>query len=125
MVVREWLAMALLNLWLVGRNGKNHYNNQDYSMMTGILVARNIATGAHFDPWLVNTDAEYHEEERADEAGGAGGAAAGRQGPERGGRLTKSTMGGAWPSRGAPRESSTPVKPRSPPRSPAPEPTPR
>jgi len=82
-VAREWLARALPNLWLVGRNGMHHYNNQDHSMMTGILVARNIATGAHFDPWLVNTDAEYHEEERADEAGGAGGAAAGRQVPQR------------------------------------------
>src|SRR5438067_7610480 len=82
-VVREWLTRALPNLWLVGRNGMHHYNNQDHSMMTGILVARNIATGAHFDPWLVNTDAEYHEEERADEAGGAGGAAAGRQVPQR------------------------------------------
>src|SRR5438445_311756 len=54
-VVREWLQRALPNLWLVGRNGMHHYNNQDHSMMTGILVARNIATGAHYDPWLVNT----------------------------------------------------------------------
>ena len=68
-VVREWLTRALPNLWLVGRNGMHHYNNQDHSMMTGILVARNIAAGAHFDPWLVNTDAEYHEEERSE--GGA------------------------------------------------------
>jgi protoporphyrinogen oxidase len=78
-VVREWLARALPNLWLVGRNGMHHYNNQDHSMMTGILVARNIATGAQYDPWLVNTDAEYQEEERAGEAG----AAAGRQVPQR------------------------------------------
>src|SRR2546427_719795 len=75
-VVREWLQRALPNLWLVGRNGMHHYNNQDHSMMTGILVARNIATGAHYDPWLVNTDAEYQEEERVGEA-------AGRQVPER------------------------------------------
>jgi protoporphyrinogen oxidase len=79
-VVREWLSRALPNLWLVGRNGMHHYNNQDHSMMTGILVARNIATGANWDPWLVNTDAEYQEEERAGEAvGGAGG----RQVPQR------------------------------------------
>src|SRR6267143_774279 len=64
-VVREWLQRALPTLWLVGRNGMHHYNNQDHSMMTGILVARNIATGAHYDPWLVNTDAEYQEEQRA------------------------------------------------------------
>ena len=94
-VIREWLARALPNLWLVGRNGMHHYNNQDHSMMTGILVARNIATGTNYDPWLVNTDAEYHEEERAGErepggreAGGptAGGPAAGgtgRQMPQR------------------------------------------
>jgi len=75
-VVREWLQRALPNLWLVGRNGMHHYNNQDHSMMTGILVARNIAMGAHYDPWLVNTDAEYLEEERVGEA-------AGRQVPER------------------------------------------
>ena len=49
-VVREWLKRALPNLWLVGRNGMHHYNNQDHSMMTGILVARNIASGASFDP---------------------------------------------------------------------------
>jgi protoporphyrinogen oxidase len=77
-VVREWLSRALPNLWLVGRNGMHHYNNQDHSMMTGILVARNIATGASFDPWLVNTDAEYHEEARAAEGSGGG-----RQVPQR------------------------------------------
>jgi protoporphyrinogen oxidase len=78
-VVREWQTRALPNLWLVGRNGMHHYNNQDHSMMTGILVARNIATGASFNPWLVNTDAEYQEEERAGESG----AAAGRNVPQR------------------------------------------
>jgi protoporphyrinogen oxidase len=81
-VIREWLRRALPNLWLVGRNGMHHYNNQDHSMMTGILVARNIALGANYDPWLVNTDAEYHEEERAGEAAGGDGGA-GRQVPQR------------------------------------------
>jgi protoporphyrinogen oxidase len=86
-VIREWLARALPNLWLVGRNGMHHYNNQDHSMMTGILVARNIATGTSYDPWLVNTDAEYQEEERVGdggegpgEAGGAAGFGAAREG---------------------------------------------
>jgi hypothetical protein len=46
----------------VGRNGMHHYNNQDHSMMTALLVARNIATGTTYDQWKVNTDAEYHEE---------------------------------------------------------------
>jgi hypothetical protein len=46
----------------VGRNGMHRYNNQDHSMMTGILTARNILDpSAAFDPWLVNQDAEYIE----------------------------------------------------------------
>ncbi len=61
-VIRDYLRAALPNLHLVGRNGMHHYNNQDHSMMTALLVARNIATGSAFDPWKVNTDAEYHEE---------------------------------------------------------------
>jgi protoporphyrinogen oxidase len=89
-VIREWLARALPNLWLVGRNGMHHYNNQDHSMMTGLLVARNIALGADYDPWLVNSDAEYQEEVRAPgasgEAGGGGVSEAGREAGHEAGR---------------------------------------
>ena len=66
-VIRSWIEPTLPNLALVGRNGMHHYNNQDHSMMTALLAARNIATGSHFDPWKVNTDAEYHEEARFEE----------------------------------------------------------
>jgi hypothetical protein len=38
------------------------YNNQDHSMMTALLAARNIMGLGKFDTWKVNTDAEYHEE---------------------------------------------------------------
>jgi protoporphyrinogen oxidase len=48
------------NLQPIGRNGMHKYNNQDHSMMTALLAARNLM-GAHYDPWQVNTDAEYHE----------------------------------------------------------------
>jgi hypothetical protein len=44
----------------------HHYNNQDHSMMTALLAARNIATGTSFDVWKVNTDVEYHEEARSE-----------------------------------------------------------
>jgi protoporphyrinogen oxidase len=64
--VRDWLETAAPNLHLVGRNGMHKYNNQDHSMMTALVAARNIATGAGLDPWKVNTDAEYHEEARVD-----------------------------------------------------------
>jgi protoporphyrinogen oxidase len=66
-VIRDYVQQQLPNLQLVGRNGMHHYNNQDHSMMTALLAARNIALGTHFDPWKVNTDAEYHEEARLEE----------------------------------------------------------
>ncbi|MFO0907078.1 MAG: NAD(P)/FAD-dependent oxidoreductase [Isosphaeraceae bacterium] len=62
-VIRRWLA-TLDNLSLSGRNGMHKYNNQDHSMMTALLVARNILGQGQFDPWNVNTDAEYHEEQQ-------------------------------------------------------------
>jgi hypothetical protein len=43
------------------------YNNQDHSMMTAFLAARNIMGQGPFDPWCVNTDAEYHEEKAVDQ----------------------------------------------------------
>ncbi|MCC6862446.1 MAG: NAD(P)/FAD-dependent oxidoreductase [Bryobacterales bacterium] len=52
------------NLQLVGRNGMHRYNNQDHSMLTAILAARNIM-GGRYDLWRVNVDADYHEEGRS------------------------------------------------------------
>ena len=60
-VIRDWLK-RLANLELAGRNGMHKYNNQDHSMMTALLAARNILGLGSFDTWKVNTDAEYHEE---------------------------------------------------------------
>ena len=60
-------AMApFSNLQVVGRNGMHRYNNQDHSMMTAMLAAENL-NGARYDLWKVNTDAEYHEEQREGE----------------------------------------------------------
>jgi protoporphyrinogen oxidase len=66
-VIREYLQSQLPNLHAVGRNGMHKYNNQDHSMMTALLVARNIATDSTFDPWKVNADAVYHEDIRVGE----------------------------------------------------------
>ncbi len=68
--IRSWLS-NLENLELAGRNGMHKYNNQDHSMMTALLAARNILGLGRFDTWKVNTDAEYHEEssEASPEAG--------------------------------------------------------
>ena len=57
--IRAWLD-RFGNLQLVGRNGMHRYNNQDHSMLTGMLAARNIL-GGRYDLWQVNADAEYHE----------------------------------------------------------------
>ena len=59
-VVRRFVD-GLGNLQLVGRNGMHKYNNQDHSMLTAMLAAKNIL-GAKFDLWGVNVDEEYHEE---------------------------------------------------------------
>ena len=53
---------AYPGLYLVGRNGMHKYNNQDHSMMTAMLAAKNIVAGEElYDLWDVNEDAEYHE----------------------------------------------------------------
>jgi len=57
--VREFLA-TVPNLQLVGRNGMHRYNNQDHSMLTAILAARNVA-GAQFDLWNLSVDGDYLE----------------------------------------------------------------
>jgi protoporphyrinogen oxidase len=57
--IRAWVSL-FANLQPVGRNGMHHYNNQDHSMMTALLAAKNVQ-GAQFDCWKVNTEAEYIE----------------------------------------------------------------
>jgi hypothetical protein len=59
--VRRFLK-TLPNLQLIGRNGMHRYNNQDHSMLTGILAARNILGQGQFDLWEVNADTDYHED---------------------------------------------------------------
>jgi len=59
-VIRRFVE-GLGNLQLVGRNGMHKYNNQDHSMLTAMLAARNIR-GANYDLWAVNVDEDYHEE---------------------------------------------------------------
>jgi protoporphyrinogen oxidase len=78
--IRAEVARGFPGLHLVGRNGMHKYNNQDHSMMTAMLVARNILAGRELrDPWKVNEDAEYHE---AGDRGGNGSASGLRQVPK-------------------------------------------
>jgi protoporphyrinogen oxidase len=62
-VIRQALETHCPRLHVVGRNGMHQYNNQDHSMMTAMLTAKNILSGNQaYDIWKVNQDAEYHEE---------------------------------------------------------------
>jgi hypothetical protein len=65
--IRNFLS-RILNLQLVGRNGMHKYNNQDHSMLTAMLAARNIL-GENYDLWGVNVDQEYHEEVHGEKKG--------------------------------------------------------
>ena len=62
--IRRELADCFPGLHLVGRNGMHKYNNQDHAMMTAMLTVENILAGEpRWDPWRVNQDAEYLEED--------------------------------------------------------------
>lgn len=58
-VIKDYLD-TFENLQTVGRNGMHHYNNQDHSMLTALLAARNIV-GEHHNVWDVNVERSYHE----------------------------------------------------------------
>ncbi len=56
------------NLFPIGRGGMYKYNNQDHSIMSGLLAARNyIAQDRKYNLWNINVDAEYHESASRDE----------------------------------------------------------
>ena len=50
------------NITPVGRGGMYKYNNQDHSIVSGLLAARNyLNPNEKVDLWEINIDAEYHE----------------------------------------------------------------
>ena len=59
-VLKDYLE-SFENLQTVGRNGMHRYNNQDHSMLTALLAAKNIVGGEH-DIWNVNTERSYYED---------------------------------------------------------------
>jgi protoporphyrinogen oxidase len=60
--IRSYLD-SIANLHTIGRNGMHKYNNQDHSMYTAMLAVANLE-GATHDLWAVNSDFDYHEEQR-------------------------------------------------------------
>jgi len=65
-VIRSYIE-SFDNLQTIGRNGMHRYNNQDHSMLTGILAVKNM-TGEKHDLWKVNEEEEYLEEDARKEA---------------------------------------------------------
>lgn len=59
-VLQAWF-LTLENFQTAGRNGLHRYNNQDHSMLSAMLAARNVL-GEHHDVWGVNVERSYHEE---------------------------------------------------------------
>ncbi|MBE6372383.1 MAG: NAD(P)/FAD-dependent oxidoreductase [Lentisphaerae bacterium] len=56
------------NLYCIGRNGQHRYNNMDHSMLTAFAAVEHILSGKDSDRskiWTVNTEKEYHEEQRS------------------------------------------------------------
>ncbi|HZZ79599.1 MAG TPA: FAD-dependent oxidoreductase [Gemmataceae bacterium] len=49
------------NLQAIGRYGAFKYNNQDHSILMGVLAAENVLDNRGHDLWAVNTDSEYQE----------------------------------------------------------------
>jgi protoporphyrinogen oxidase len=58
--VRRYLA-HFSNLQTIGRNGTHTYNNQDHSMVMGMLAVRNLF-GENHDLWTIDPQDEYLED---------------------------------------------------------------
>jgi protoporphyrinogen oxidase len=68
-LIREFLE-TINGLHAIGRYGSFKYNNQDHSILMGLLVVDNIIRGADHDLWAVNTDYDdYQESALIDESG--------------------------------------------------------
>jgi protoporphyrinogen oxidase len=59
--VQEFLKKSD-NLHVIGRYGAYKYNNQDHSILMGMLAASNILSGAGHDLWEINTDYDTYQE---------------------------------------------------------------
>lgn len=58
--IREYLS-KFENLSVIGRYGAFKYNNQDHSILMGLMAAKNISQNEKNDLWEINTDYDYQE----------------------------------------------------------------
>jgi protoporphyrinogen oxidase len=66
--IEEYLK-TIDNLSVIGRYGAFKYNNQDHSILMGLLAAQNITSKAANDLWEINTDYEYQESAEINDTG--------------------------------------------------------
>ena len=59
--VEDFLT-SVKNLSVIGRYGAFKYNNQDHSILMGIMAAENIAHNKGHNLWEINTDYESYQE---------------------------------------------------------------
>jgi len=60
-IVEQYLS-SIDNLSVIGRYGAFKYNNQDHSILMGLLASENILYNATHDLWTINTDYESYQE---------------------------------------------------------------
>jgi protoporphyrinogen oxidase len=60
--VQEYLS-TIEGLQVIGRYGAFKYNNQDHSILMGLLAAQNVLDDASHDLWGVNCDYETYQED--------------------------------------------------------------
>ena len=61
---------SIQNLSVIGRYGAFKYNNQDHSILMGLLAAENISENKNHDLWEINTDYENYQEKSTITAAG-------------------------------------------------------
>ena len=67
-IIRKYLG-TFDSLQVIGRYGSFKYNNQDHSILMGLLAAENIVNGKEHDLWSINTDYEYQEKSLVSKTG--------------------------------------------------------
>jgi protoporphyrinogen oxidase len=58
----EDYVSSIENLHVIGRYGAFKYNNQDHSILMGLLAAENILKGTKHNLWEINTDYDSYQE---------------------------------------------------------------
>jgi protoporphyrinogen oxidase len=61
MKIIENFLRSYSGIQVIGRYGAFKYNNQDHSILMGLLAAQNITDKADNDLWSINTDYDYQE----------------------------------------------------------------